>query len=95
MFIYKQLPTGLVALEEENWKQEAYIEGFLIENVQIFGNEEDDARFLERQITLEGKKRIDLLILLFTGKVKPGVQLRIVEIKKEKATSQDLNQLTE
>ncbi len=68
MFVYKQLPTKVFALEENNWRQEAYIEGFLIENIQMFAKEDDEARFLERQITLEGKKRIDLLILILSAK---------------------------
>jgi hypothetical protein len=97
MFVYKQLPTKVIALEEDNWKQEAYIEGFLIENIQIFAKEDEDseARFLERQITLEGKKRIDILILMLSGKKGTGVELKIVEIKKEKASIKDLNQLVE
>lgn len=96
MYIYKQLPTKMFALEEDNWKQESYIEGFLIENISLFKKDEDsDARFLKRQITVEGEKRIDLLILMFTSKGRTGLELKVVEIKKEKAKKEDLKQLKE
>jgi predicted lipid carrier protein YhbT len=56
MFVFKQLPTQTIELKEQNWEQEAYIEGFLIENLRIFERREDnEAKFLGRQISISKK----------------------------------------
>ncbi len=91
MFIFKQTPTKVVELKEDNFKQEAYIEGFLIENIGLLETGEDsEAELLGRQVFLEKKDRIDLLVLTLEAE---KAKLKIIEIKKKAAGKKALHQL--
>ena len=91
MFIFKQTPTKVIELKEDNFRQEAYVEGFLIENIELLAAGEDsEAKLLGRQIFLKDKHRIDLLVLTLEDE---KAKIKVVEIKKGIAGKKALNQL--
>ncbi len=91
MFIFRQSPTRVVELKEDNFGQEAYMEGFLIENINILARgENSEVRVLGRQISLEKRDRIDLLLMTLED---DKVGIRIAEIKKNLVARKALAQL--
>ncbi len=96
MYVYKQLPTKVVELTNADFKEEAYLEGFLIEHKELlaFSDDEDPkVKILGRQFTFKNSKdRIDLLAIEFDTEKKIAY-LRVVELKKNKADEKALKQL--
>ncbi len=91
MFIFKQTATQTVELKEDDFQQEAYMEGFLIENTGLLARgESGDAELLARQVFLGKKDRVDLVVLTIDDDI---LKLMIVEIKKGAAGTKALQQL--
>jgi len=93
MKIYKQLPDKTKKLEPCNFSQEAYLEGFLLDNPNIFEMPEDIIILLDRQVVFpHTQNKIDILLL--NAKAQEP-EIIIVEIKKDKATKKEVKQLVE
>jgi len=93
MEIYKQLPTESRRLDLINFKQEAYLEGFLLDNGEnIFSiDEKDNIEVLDRQVGfISNKERIDILLL---NARENNPEIVIVELKKDVADEKALEQI--
>jgi len=90
--IFKHFPDKAKELERKPFMQEAYLEGFLLDNIKAAFElyDLDEIRLLDRQVVLPGSnKKIDILLL--NNKDEP--ELIIVEIKKGIADEPALRQL--
>jgi hypothetical protein len=80
MKIFKQSPDTIRELQLKPFSQEAYLEGFLLENLGIFETKlDDDIHLIDRQVSFPGKReRIDILLL----NAKESPEIIVVEVKK-------------
>ena len=79
MKIFKQSPDTITELQQKPFSQEAYLEGFLLDNLDIFRTKwDDDIHLVDRQVHFPGKQeRIDILLL----NAKESSEIIIVEVK--------------
>lgn len=89
--VFKQTPEKAKELKQKSFSQEAYLEGFLLDNWHIFSlYETDDIVPLGRQIYFpHSNKKVDILLL---NKMQDP-EIIIVEIKNEEACKVSLDQL--
>jgi len=92
MKIFKQFPEQAIELESKPFSQEAYLEGFLLDNeglLEISQKDEGNLKILDRQVSFpNSRKRIDILAVNLESK-----RIKLIEVKKERVDRKDLRQI--